>query len=332
MNIGNIRQTASENLAQARYNPRKLVLFHTGAALALTTVLTILNFILTRQIDGTGGLSGLGSRAILETARRMLQYASAILLPFWELGFVYAAIQLARGQEASPESLLEGFRRFMPALRLMLLRMVIYAVVGIVCMNISVTIFTMTPLANPMMEILEPVLNAGSAEEIQILMEQLPTEDMMEAILPAWIIFAVLFVLVMIPLLYRLRMAEFVLMDQPKTGAFAAVRSSFRMMRRNCWNLFRLDLGFWWFYLLLVPVTLLCYGDVLMGALGITLPIGENAQFFLFYIAYVLCQLALYTFAWGHVQTTYGVAYDTLLQKITPQSRPAPKAVPWENS
>lgn len=330
MNIGNIRQTAAEKLAEARYNPRKLVLLHTGAALVLTTVLTVLNFILTRQIDGTGGLSGLGSRAILETARRMLQYASAILLPFWELGFVYAAIQLARGQEANPTSLLEGFRRFMPALRLMLLRIVIYAVVGIVCMNISVTIFTMTPLANPLMEIMEPVLNAGSAEDIQILMEQLPAEEMMEALLPAWIIFAVVFVVVMIPLLYRLRMAEFVLMDQPKTGAFAAIRSSFRMMRRNCWSLFRLDLSFWWFYLLLIPVTALCYGDMLLSALGVALPIGEDAQFFLFYIAYALCQLALYTFVWARVQTTYAVAYDTLQPKRAQAVRQTP-TTPWDH-
>lgn len=326
-----LRQLASDRLAQARYNPRKLVLIHTGAALVLTTLLTVLNFILTRKIDTTGGLSGLGSRAVLETVQTMLQYASTILLPFWELGFVAAAIGLARGQETGPKTLLEGFRRFFPALRMFLLRLVLYFVVAMVCINVSITVFTLTPLARPMLELLEPIL-AGSTGTLNLdqILEQLPAEKILRSMIPVWAIFAMLYAIIMLPLHYRLRMAEFVLMDASKPGAIAALRESSQMMRHNRWKLFRLDLGFWWFYLLQGVVTLLCYGDILVDWVGIELPVTADARFFLFYAAYVLCQLALYVFAWGKVKTTYGVFYEGLLQPGEPAPQPAPKSLPWD--
>ncbi len=325
-----LRQLASERLAQARYNPRKLVLLHTGAALVLTTLLTVLNFILTRKIDTTGGLSGIGSRAILETVQTMLQYASTVLLPFWELGIVAAAIGLARGQETGPKTLLEGFRRFFPALRMFLLRLVLYFVVAMVCINISITLFTLTPLARPMLELLEPILSGSNGTlNLDQILAQMPAEEMLRAMMPIWAIFAVLYAIIMLPLHYRLRLAEFVLMDAPKPGAIAALRESSQMMRHNRWKLFRLDLGFWWFYLLQGVVALLCYGDILVDWAGIELPVTADARFFLFYAAYVLCQLALYVFAWGKVQTTYAAYYDALLQYNAPVQQPAPKSFPW---
>lgn len=333
MRIGDrraIRQSAAEKLAQAKENPRKLVLLHTGAALALSTLLTVVNFILTRQIDATGGLSGLGSRAVLETARTMLQYASAVLLPFWELGFVFAAIQLARGQEAKPVTLLEGFRRFFPALRLMLLRLVLYIGIILACANFSATIFALTPFVEPMMEMLEPMINSSSPQDVQVLLEQLNPEQLLQMMWPVWVIFAVLCVLLLVPFFYRFRMAEFILMDVPKTGAFAAMAKSNRIMRRSCWKLFRLDLSFWWFYGLRVILTVICYGDLLVDKLGISLPIGKDIRFFLFYILYALCQLGLDTLVWGHVKTTYAVAYDTLLAQSGEVRKPVQEPNPWQ--
>lgn len=333
MGIGDgraIRQKAAEKLAQAQENPRKIVLVHTGAALLLSTLLTVVNFILTRQIDTTGGLAGLGNRAILETARTMLQYASVILLPFWELGFVFAAIRFAREQEVKPATLLEGFRRFFPALRLMLLRLVLYIGIVLACANFSATIFALTPLSESMTEMLMPVLEAGDVQDMQALMAQIDAEQLLRLMWPVWVIFGVLCVALAVPLLYRFRMAEFILMDEPKTGAFAAMGRSNRIMRRNCWKLFRLDLNFWWFYGLRILLTALCYGDLLVEYLGISLPFGEDTRFFLFYIVYALCQLALDVYAWARVQTTYAVAYDALLDCACIKRKPVPEPNPWQ--
>ena len=145
-----------------------------------------------------------------------------------------------------------------------------------------------------------------------------------------WAIFAVLYGVLMIPLLYRFRMAEFVIMDIPKTGALAAMGKSNKIMRRNCWKLFRLDLSFWWFYGLRVILTAICYGDLLVDKLGISLPFGEDAQFFLFYFVYALCQLALDVYAWGRIQTTYAVAYDTLLARAGEMRKPVQEQNPWQ--
>lgn len=296
--------------------PVKLVFIHTAVSVGSALLLSLLDFILIRQVDKTGGLSGMGTRAVLETARVIAQYAITFLLPFWELGFTYTALRLARGQQAGPGNFWEGFHRFGPALRLMLLRGILYIIVATACLNISMTVFTLTPLSRELNALLESLL--AQTQDMQALMEQLSAQQLQRAVMPGIVLFGVIFTAVMIPLLYRLRLAEFAVMDKPGTGAFAALKCSNQSMRNNAWKLFKVDLQFWWFYLLQILVAVLCYGDTILKLAGISLPISEDGAFFLFYLLYALCQLVLHTLFWGRVQTTYALVYDDLQGAATP--------------
>ena len=117
LNRSALKQTAAQRLVQATYDPQRLVLLHTGAVVALTLVLSAINYILQLQIRDAGGLSGLGTRTVLSTIQMLLQLGQLLLLPFWQFGLIYAALRICRQEEATPDTLLGGFRRFGPLLR-----------------------------------------------------------------------------------------------------------------------------------------------------------------------------------------------------------------------
>ena len=73
-------------------------------------------------------------------------------------------------------------------------------------------------------------------------------------------------------------------------------------MRRNRLALFRLDLSFWWYYLAQFLLTALCYGDVILQAMNVSLPFNADVAFFVFYIAALLAQFALFCLFENKVQ------------------------------
>lgn len=327
-----LKQAAASRLSEASYDPRLLILIHTGVSLGVTLLITVINYILQQGIGSTGGLSGIGLRSYLTTAQSALQLAGTLLLPFWEIGMVYAAMQLARSQPVHPRDLTAGFRRFGPVLRLMLLRTAVFFAVAFLCINLSTGIFMMTPLSEPLYDILLPLAETASGENAASLTVDTATmEALTQAILPVIPIFLVLFLLLAAPLLYRLRMADYLIMEQKKTGALDAVVTSFRMTQGRAFSLFRLDLSFWWFYALQALALMLSYGDSILTALGISLPISADAAYFLFYAVYLGATLALYWRFGSYLQTTYAVAYDTLrYQAAMPTPKPAPQKMPWD--
>lgn len=323
-NRRSLKTAARSALSQAAYDPRKLALIHTGAALALSLILTIINFILTRQIDTTGGLAGMGTRSVLSTVQAMLTLGSAAAMPFWEIGFLTAAIAMARKSAFGPDTLLSGFRRFWPVLRLQLLRVALYVILGIVCVQLSSFIFIMTPLSDPLMKATEPLLAEG------FVLDEAMLESLAPHITPAYVVFILVFCAVAIPLLYRFRMAEFVMMDK-QVGALRALGGSHQMMRCNRLSLFKLDLSFWWFYALQLVSAALCYGDVILAALGIPLPVSADVAFFGFLILHIICQLGLAWWAQSYVQTTYACAYEALRPEAEDPEPAVMKNLPWDH-
>lgn len=323
------KDAAERSLSAASYDPKKLTLLHTGAALLLSLVLTVLNLVLAKGIDTTGGLAGIGTRSVLQVIQSVLSLFSTVALPFWELGFVFAVIGFARQDTVTPGSLAEGFRRFGPALRLFLLQLVLYVGVGFACMYLSSMIFAMTPFFADMVQIMEPLLEQASTGEL-ITPDLATTEAVLKAAVPMYVIFGLLFAAVAIPLAYRFRMARYAIMDDAP-GALAAMSASGRMMRGNRIALFKLDLNFWWYYGAQLALSALAYGDVLLGMTGITLPVDGELLFFGFYILYLLLDLG---FAWlykAKVETAYAHCYDMLRAATptpTPEQPPVPKQLP----
>ena len=298
-----LKAAAREALDAANYDPRKLILMHTGASVALSLILALVDFLLEQQISGTGGLSGVGNRAILETAQEVLTYAQLAAVMFWQIGYVFVSMQMVRRQPVGPSSLLEGFRHFGPVLRLRLMEMLLYMGIGMFCIYGAFTVFGLTPWAEPLLAAYE----VGTDEAILSAIE--------ECMVPMMGFAAVFMLVLFVPYAYRLRMTAYLLMDHPQMRAGAVVRLSRLMMYRNRMNLLKVDLSFWWFYGLEALVMLIAYGDYLLPMFGVELPWSATVSYYVFLVLCYIGQLALYWWKGNEVQATYAICYEALLPK-----------------
>ncbi len=304
-----LKHRAQERLEQSACSPKKLVLLYTAVLLGLSFVLSLLQFYLDQSIGETGGLSGIGMRSYLETAQSLLELANGLLLPFWQIGLVCVMLRLVRGQQTQYSALLEGFRHFGPVLRANLLRWGLFFLVAIIGCQVGVAVYCMTPAAEPLYTLAEQMVAENVADPYALLTEEVMLElvlDMLPFLLGGML-------LPMIPVAYRLRMMDYVLMDRPELGAFFALRMSFAMTRKNCMKLFGLDVSFWWFYALELLMAALCYGDVLLGWAGVELGMTATVASFVFFALGLVCQLGLYVWRLDHVSATYALAYEALL-------------------
>lgn len=302
-----LKDAANESILRAGDDPRKLVLFHTAVIFVLSLVVLVIDFIMEQQIGNTGGLNGVGLRSVLETVRTVLQQAQAIALPFWQVGWVYATVRIARGEDAQKKELLEGFRRFLPFLRLTILRGLILMGVIITAAYFGSFIVMLLPQAESVMELMMTDISKMNEAEIIAQLESIA--------IPMIVITLVLTLALYVPFFYRFRMAEFVLLDNPQMRAREALRGSRGLMRGNLWKLMRLDLSFWWFWLLQIGVSALSLLSVALQAAGILLPWMTQWGSFVPYLLASAAELVLYYFYKARVDVTYAHAYLALLPK-----------------
>jgi uncharacterized membrane protein len=226
-------------------------------------------------------------------------------------------MRLARREQAESRTLLAGFRVFGPALRLMLLEGVILFFIVLTTTQLGSFLYMMTPFAAPLNAVLEPLLESGTLDtltvtEVLLNMEQRELMRIFRSMLPFLLLPAAV---ILIPLSYRVRLAQYILLDRPKLGAIYALLLSFKLMKKRCLQLFVLDLRLWWFYTLEILVQVLCYGDLLLPLVGVT-PKGSVVLLsFLFYALALACQLGLHMWQKPQVMTAYALFYDGLLPK-----------------
>ena len=331
LNGKNIIARARERLQGV--NTQSLVLLHTGVTVGAAFVIMLLQYLLAEGIGNTGGLSGMGMRSVLETAQLVLQWANTLLLPFWSLGFLYVALLWAREAQADKRDLLAGFHRVGPYLGLLLNRAILTILVLVVSINISSVIYMMTPAADRILELAE---NFGDTDQMYDYLYSLDMDQIMvllRSMIPMMVIGCVLASVLLIPLLYRVRMAEYVILDQKGVRGIGAMILSAALLRRRRWQLFKLDLRFWWYYGLKLLCTVLLYGDMILEALGVVLPVGSGMAYVLTYVLYLGGLFAVEISFRPRVETAYACAYVQLKelspieQKIVPVK---PQDLPWD--
>ena len=321
MDLRSSREAASRSLSQASYDPKKLAVVHIGAVTLVSLVLALVNYLLSLGLSSTAGLSGIGLRSALGTVQYILSAGSSLLLPFWEIGFLFAALKMARGESAEPRSLLEGFRRFAPVLRLFFLEMLIYTGLAIAAVQIASTIFVITPLSAEMQEVIQShagLLSSGQSLELSEELIATITPHM----IPVYVIFLILFAIVAIPLFYRLRLARFAVMDDAPRARIALAVST-RATKGHRWSLFLVDLSFWWFYAAQIGIAALSYAVELLTLLGISLPVNKDVAVLVCYLVSLALQFLLFRQFGSYVHTTYAHCYDRLRA-----SAPQPPAAP----
>ena len=306
MNISGLKAKATERLSDQGYPHRRLALIYAGLIFVALMAATGINYYVNHKMNDAVGLSGMGMLSVLETVQVVLGYAVNILAPFWQMGFVFAALQIARGVQARPAFLKEGFRRIRSVLGLMILRTLIYGGLLVACVYISVMIYAASPLAQPLMDMMMPLVESGyDVEQLQQMLLELPIPQLMETISPVFWILIPVGLALLLPMYYRFRMADLIVMDKAGIRALPALMLSGAMTRKKRMALFKLDLSFWWFYALQLVGAMLCYLNFF--------PVGEGLALG-GYVAGQALQVLVFWYAGGLYHTTWAVAYEELLQ------------------
>ncbi len=310
-----LRSRGKEALSQAKTSLKKLILIYAGVIMAVGMVLSLLDYILTQSIHGTGGLEDIGVRTVLQTAQTLLQLAYLAVTPFWSIGLIGAMLHISRREPTGPGSLLEGFTHWGVVLRTNLLKLVIWFAVLMLGVQVGTTVYMMTPLAAPMYELAEQMMASGVTDPSELTDPQ-ALYDIAMGMLP---MVMGICLLIALPVYYRTRLMDYVVMDMPRRGAFFGLRMSLFMTRKKGLQLFKLDLSFWWFYLLELLTVALSYGDWILPLTGVSL--GENGTLWgiVFSLLGMGAQLGLYVWKKDLLEATWASAYEALLPPPIPQ-------------
>lgn len=314
MNIRNSKELktfASQRLENAR-DEKRIVLIYSALALGLAALTTLVNYLLGLQIDQSGGLGNMGLRTILSTLQTVLPLVQSVVVMCLSVGYVSAMLRIARGQYASPQGLRLGFDRFWVLLRCTIIQSLIYIAVLFAAVYLSTMIYMVTPLSRSAMEILMPLMSSTTVLDSGIVIDDATYAQLVASMWPLFLICCGVFCAAATPVMYRYRMANYVIIDHPGMGAMAALRESHKMMKGNRFQLFKLDLGLWYYYAALAVSSILCYGDVILPMLGVRLPFSEDAAYFIFYALCLVLEFGIYYFLRNRAEVAYALAYDAV--------------------
>ena len=315
-----LKKTAREKLQNAK-NQKDIILLYAAITLGLGLLILLLQLTLNQKISHTGGLSGMNSRNMLSALSNFLPLVSSLLTMFLGFGYMGGMLRVSRGQYASRNALKTGFERFWPLLRLKLLLGAVLLGLGIGASYLASLIFMLSPFSDSFLNAIAPAVSGGSLlTGGTITLDEAALDAVTAASGPLIVIFLALILAFVVPMLYRFRMADYVLYDHPEAGAMYALRESRKMMQGSRWQLFRLDLSFWRYYLITVLTAVLAYGDVLLSLAGVSLPLDETVSYLLFYLLSVAAAFAQLYFLRNPMEVTYALAYDRLKPKEEKQN------------
>ena len=301
-----LKKKASNRL-QSGNDPKKVVLVYAGIVALSSLVVTVVQDLLDSQISQTGGIQNIGTRSMLTTADTVLTIAQLLLVMCLTLGYTGSMLRIARGQYASPNSLKAGGERIWVLLRTRLLQMLIMTAAAFALCFLVVNVCLLTPLSNRVIAVMGTV----SAEEL--LSNGLALIAFYSAMLPIILIYLV----ALVPLLWYFsctyRMVDYLLIDRPQLGAFGVLRESRRMMQGNMKMMLRVDLSFWWYYLLQALVSVLIYLNMVLAPFAIGLP--PAVLYWGTVVLYLAADFALRYFFSNKLAVTYALFYDSLCPK-----------------
>ena len=314
MNVKNTRaiRTAAQEALAVHQNPQRIPLVYAGFSALLSLAVTVITYILGLKIDQMTGLANMGTRAIFSTVKTILPLAQLILLLGWEMGYQMCALRLARRRYAESMDLKNGFSKFGAVLRTKLLTAVVYIGLGIATRYLSVFIFMALPVSNPFYEIVSPLLDSATILDSGIVIDEATLAAASAAMWPAFAIFGVLFILLGLPVVYNFRMIPFCIADNSQRSALAILKESRTMMKGRRMSLFKLDLSFWWFFLLEGLISVTAYLDLILPMLGISLPWSDTISYYGFYVLSLAAQVALYWAYLNKVTLSRAVFYDAI--------------------
>lgn len=291
--------------------PQKVVLIYAAILAAAALAGNLAGYLLDGQISQAVGLQGMNTRAVLSTATVVVTIAQLLLVEGLALGYCAAMLRIARGQYASGSTLKAGLERLWLLVRTRLLEGVILTAMSFALCMVVVNIYMLTPFSNRLVLSMMPLVEAG----------ELTTEAMLSlwsTAYPVLLPVTVLYVVALIPLLWYFsavyRLVDYLLIEKPQLGALGALRESRRRMRGSMRMLLRVDLSFWWYYLLQAATKVL-YTGLILAALGVTLSVSPTVFLVAALVIYLAADFAVRYFFSNRVAVTYALFYDSLCPK-----------------
>ena len=307
-NIRGLRAEADRALAKGR-EPQKVIGGYVVATALIWLAVMGIDYILDVQLSKSGGLSDLGVSALLSTFQLILPLAQTVIILALTFGFQSALLRISRGQYADHTDLKTGFQRFWPLIRLHILQISLYLALCFALVYPCLAIYMMTPFADGFWAL---------AESITV-MDEAAIEQLSAVLQPISIIFTVIYAILCLPIYYRFRMANYILLDKPHVRPILALRESSRMMRGNRLQLFKVDLHLWLYHGLNALLLVISYGNLLLPMLGVALPWSADVSYYIFTGIYLIGTLAVFYFLRNRVEMTYIRFYEALRPEEPPQ-------------
>ena len=304
-NIRAAKQKADESLAKGR-KPKQVLLYYLGISTLVSLLVALADYYLATQLAKSSGLQMVNNRSILQTVMSILPIVQLFVTLGLGYGYLHAMMRISRGTYADQNDLKTGFRYIGPIFRCALLQGLIYLAVALVSYFVVTTAMNLSPWGSNLTESLGRMMDAIEAGTVY----RFDT-----VVLVMIILYAVLSFGVCVPIMYRFRMVNYVLLDYPRSGARYALRASTEIMQGNCLKLFMLDLSFWWYDVLLILATVIGSGDQILSLLGVRLPFQPAMASFVFFGVYLVLEFIILYFLRNKVELTYIHTYDTLVEK-----------------
>lgn len=316
LDIRDLKARAAALAETNRAPARTLVLWFCGVLAALTLGSNGLNLYLDSQIGNTGGLEGIGMRSLLQTVQTILSYINQFFGPFWTAGFLAAMLAMVRGIRPKPRDLTEGFRRPLRILGYVAFEAAAALLLLVAVVNLSSILFTLSPMGADFAENMAPLLMDAEALTPEGLLNQelISLDALIASLLPMFVITGVLYLPLFAVMAYGFRLALYLVMDRG-IGAIPAHFLSLRLMRGHKLQMLRLDLSWWWYYLLGAVCYAVAYLPTVLLLLGVGLPMDYTAMLFVSLAVY--CGLYTLLCLWRKpmVDASYVLAYEALLPK-----------------
>ena len=307
------------NRLESGKDPKKVVLVYSAVVALSALAVNVVQFVLDSQISKTGGLQNIGTRSALSTLSSVLPLVQTLVLMCLGLGYTAAVLRLVRRQYASEKTLKAGFERFWLLLRTRLLQALIYGGIAFLLSYVAMAIFMLSPFSDRLSSLALSLSAAGAITPEALLNNTALLASAYEALMPMVVIYCILLVIVIWAVSYRFRLVDYLLIDQPQLGALSALRTSRQKMKGHIKELFKLDISFWWYYLLRALSAGLIYLDMVLAILGVQLPLSPTASFFGVILAYLGSDFALNYFFLNRVEMAYALFYDILNPQQPPQ-------------
>ena len=106
-----VKSAARSALNHASYDPKKLSLIYAGVSAGVALLITVIDYLLSLQVNSHSGIAGLDTRGIFSTIQLLLPILGALFIPFWEIGMLRVGMCYMRSQEVTPNTLTAGLER-----------------------------------------------------------------------------------------------------------------------------------------------------------------------------------------------------------------------------